>query len=294
MNKKNSPIDEQIEKINQQLAKILGKKDNNNLDNNLSSSKFILLLIINLLLLWCITGFYFVGSNQYAIFYKNGKMIDIIKGVKIGFTYPIPFGDYQLINANLGDTLSINTNRKEWKLSKDLKPLKVTVIFNYKINNIKKFYENFGFVQDTNKLIFLLFNMQLREYIASKDSNVLVHNSLIAQGNEFRDTLNKQFEVYGINISKLYFEMLTVIDNDDNFKEKNDIIKKYKQELKLLNLAIKKDKNIAKNELNANKYPLLTLDLEGLKNILESNTLNTESGNHRNLDRVVIRERVFR
>lgn len=292
MNNPKFSIDEQIERVNKKIAKLLGKKDNNNTNDNLSFSKFILLLIFNLLFLWSITGFYFIGSNQYAIFYKNGKMIDIIKGVKIGFTYPIPFGDYQLINANLENTLSIDSNKEE-VLSNDLKPFKVNVIFSYKINNIKNFYKNFGFVQDINKLIFLLLNVKLREYIASKNSVLLTNNSLIAQGNEFRDNLNKEFEIYGINISKLYFEALKIANNENKFEEKN-ILNEYEHELDLLNLSIKNNKNMAKKEFDNNKYPLLKLNLNELKKVLESENVNVKSDKNRNLNREVIRERSFR
>ncbi len=213
-------IDSLVNTINNKIGKALGKKNNfggafNNQNNKAKIKNWIFSLVIIFLLvfLWAITGFYYLSDNQYGLVIRNGKVVDVVKGIKFGLNAPYPIDQLQLINAAVSENMSIGKlaaiDPEYIVLSKNLKPFEISVTFTYQVIDPKALFLTIFQNEDKVKLI-IKWNMmkEVRQYISAKMEDELTHANLIVTANEIRYKLNKNLSNYGLKINKLDIESL--------------------------------------------------------------------------------------
>ena len=88
------------ERLNKRIGKLLGKKLNTklpNTDDTIKNWSFVLVTFFSVLLLWGISGFYYLEENQYGLISQNGAFQKTVVGPDAGFFLPYPFSQTQYL-----------------------------------------------------------------------------------------------------------------------------------------------------------------------------------------------------
>ncbi|HMT03115.1 MAG TPA: SPFH domain-containing protein, partial [Burkholderiales bacterium] len=262
--------DSLVNKINNKIAKILGKKCNSKNSFNGQNNKvkiknwiFSLTIIFLLIFLWAITGFYYLSDNQYGVVIRNGKIDRVVKGIKFGFNAPYPIDQLYLINAAVSENIHIGKASFDDAdyviLSKDLKPFEFTANFTYQIIEPKALF--LSILQNENKIIEIVkckMRIAIRQYIASKIESELLDANLIVTANEIRYKLNQDLLNYGIKINKLDIESLNKFKTNTLTKNANKPI-----DVPIVNKLL-----WAANEYHQNQIALTKVNIDKFNKLL--------------------------
>jgi len=205
-------LDDRVERLNQKIARFLGKKDKLPPPKKTSNSMFMLIIVPLTLLLWAMTGFYYISDSQYGVILTDGKISRVVKGLKVGVVLPYPFGNIEIIDAGVSTLLNISsdTNNPSYMgLTKDLQPVVVTGDFSYQVTDPKTLYQNYLQEQDTLDGI-TRWNVeeQLHSFIAQKTLNELSKANLTILADQLQENINQVLANYGIKLIKLNINSL--------------------------------------------------------------------------------------
>jgi regulator of protease activity HflC (stomatin/prohibitin superfamily) len=206
-------IDGFVENLNKWFGRLLGKKDNlpPPQPQQTSNTTFSIIILLSCLLLWFCTGFYFLSENEYGLILANGKVVDVKRGIRVGFSLPYPFGNVEIIDATpikavaIGDTPANSFT----VLDENLLPVLVGAKFSYRITNPKILYQNRLQDQDAfDTEILWQVQSKIRDAIALKSSSELKSANFTVLSNEISDKLNSILVSYGIALDK--FTILSI------------------------------------------------------------------------------------
>ncbi|MFN7094526.1 MAG: SPFH domain-containing protein [Burkholderiales bacterium] len=207
-NRSNDNLDEFIERLNKKIAKLLGKQDKQPPTGKTTNLAFALIILLFSLVVWLLTGFYYLGENQYGLVLTDGRITKVVKGLRVGFTLPYPFGGIEVLNAGVSDLLTVGTasdNASNYMvLTKDLFPIAVEAKLAYQITDPKTLYLNYLQQTDNlNNIVQWQLEQQLHNYIAQKTSSELSKINLTIMANQLREQANGALSKYGVDIVKL-------------------------------------------------------------------------------------------
>lgn len=211
-----SGVDRVVDSLNQKIARALGKNGKNPSPKKTSNLGFSLLIIFCSIILWFTTGFYYLGENEYGLILQNGQIVKVVKGMKVGFTAPYPFGDIVIVSSDTSNFIDLSELYQDQPviLSRDLAMLKVDAKFTYQIYDPSLFFEKI-FHKEDNMDIFVSIEVQneLRNYFSNKLKSEILKSNLTVVAGEIRDQANNDFSNYGIKIIKLNINSLKEIEN---------------------------------------------------------------------------------
>lgn len=267
--KKESGIDVFVEKVNRKIAHVLGKKQHSNKPENKSTSNkvFIAIIIIVLLLLWESTGFYYLSENQTGIVLTNGKITQIINGMKVGFVYPYPFSDIEIVDTGVTDFVKISKNDTQdyyTTLSRDLLPVSISAKFSYQVVNPRLLFLNILQKNDNlDDVVKFTIWQNLHSYIANNSQKEIATKNLTVMSSEIKTSINQSLANLGLNLVKLQIDAVNYSDdNSTNIKtlDKTNIAESVITALpnvaiQLINEANRyKTDKISETQLNINKF----------------------------------------
>lgn len=206
---KHGSVDNFIERLNKAFGKLLGKKDNTPLPppKQTSNAIFSIIILSSSLLLWLCTGFYFLDENEYGIILTNGKIADVKHGIKVGVTFPYPFGNVEIIDATLHPVIAISNDKGVDKpftvLDKNLLPVSINAKFSYKITDPEILYKNRlqEQVSFDDEILWQVMS-KIRYAIAMKSLEEIKTTNFTVLSNEISDSLNLALVSYGIKVDK--------------------------------------------------------------------------------------------
>lgn len=215
---KTNNLDKIVEQINQKISFLLGKRDSQRPPVKKTSNLIFSMLILSFsLLLWIVTGFYYLGENQFGLILQNGNVTQVVKGIEVGLTRPYPFGDVVVIDASTSDFIDLNkmglTSGNFTILSSDLAPIQVDAKFIYQVVDPALLFRNF--LQKQNNLsnyIAWSLQAQLRNYFVSQDKDEILKTNLTVSANEIRAAMNQKLAALGVKVVKLNINSLTQIN----------------------------------------------------------------------------------
>lgn len=213
--KPNSPerIDQLVERLNKKIARLLGKKNRASPPPKKTSNlSFSVIVIVFSLLLWFATGFYYLGENQFGLVLYNGRVVDVIKGIKVGFTKPYPFGDIEIIDASISDFIDLNNiaSGNFIALTHDLTAIKVDAKFNYQVSDpVKVFKTTLQKQNNLDNLITWEVQEQIHSYFSKKNRNEIIKSNLTVTANEIKGLVNQKISDIGIKLIKLNINALS-------------------------------------------------------------------------------------
>lgn len=203
-------VDKLVERFNQGLSRLLGKKDKNPTPppqtNNIT---FFWIVVACCVFIWLCTGFYFINKNEYALIFINSKIVDVKHGVKVGFVLPYPFGDVVVINGAASDVLTIGNSAANSfiVLDKNRSALAIKASFSYQVTNAKTLYLNYLQAEAQNRdnldnEIMQQVQNKIRAFVASRDIAELRSGSYAALSSELAGILTISLNSYGITLNK--------------------------------------------------------------------------------------------
>lgn len=208
-----SGLDNFVKRLNYWIGRLLGMEQQplpSKGPRRTSNSVFVSIVLLFILLLWAMTGFYYIGSGKQAIILHQGRMVRLVVGQSAGFTYPYPWGDVYLFDSDSSKPQALNSNSVNIKeasianpittkavvvLTKDLKALQLKGSFTYHIEDPLKTYSTIGKFRNS-----VMNNDELA------DISQLVHNELIYQlhlytaSQSFEQLKNMNLSIMSINI----------------------------------------------------------------------------------------------
>ncbi len=220
---KSGGIDGFVENLNKLLGRLMGKKDNSPppKPEQTSNTTFSVIILFSCLLLWICTGFYFLSENEYGLILNNGKVVDVKRGIKVGFSLPYPFGNVEIIDATpikavtIGDTPANSFT----VLDENLSPVLISAKFSYQITNPKVLYQNRLQDQDDfDTEILWLVQSNIRDAITLKSSSELKSANLTVLSNEISGKLSSVLVSYGIVLDKFAITGITSSGTDTSSK----------------------------------------------------------------------------
>lgn len=209
-----------VERLNRLLARLMGKKPANQAPKpNLavpSNRRFILIVIGMIVLLWGLTGVYYIPDGNYGLIFRNGKIVQDVKGVSFGVTLPYPLSNVETLDATTNNLSIGKESTNLFQLStKDNYTLQLVGELSYSITNPQKYYLNY--YQETSDLdqkIAWLLMANTQKYFLQHTRSELLNASSIVLANEIRQQTEQQIQNYGLSLSK--FSILT-LQNITNF-----------------------------------------------------------------------------
>lgn len=204
-------MDATIERMNQKIAKLLGKRHGKlplNAPQKTTNSAFVVLLLVVFLLLWVVTGFYYLDDDQSGIILSNGRITNVVKGMKVGFTLPYPFGDIVMIDSGISPLMTLNQDdigvAHYTVLAKNLVPIMVDAKFSYQITAPKLLFLT-TMLKDNSVQEMLRWQMQLqfRQYIMQNYADDIAADNLTIIASQLRDSANATLAAVGVKIVKL-------------------------------------------------------------------------------------------
>lgn len=217
--RKQTKLDELVERLNHRIGRLLGKKHKFAPPKKTKNSTFALIIFAFTVVLWSMTGFYYVNEDQYGVVLFNGKITQTLTGLKIGLTWPYPFGGVGIINASISDMLNLGldgANSSDYiTLTKDLIPATVTAKFTYQVVNPQVFYLRRSQDQDSlDNLVRWNLEAGLHNYIANYDFDQLSKMNLTIIAGTLRDKTNAQLAAYGLRVVKLSINSIGVVNGN--------------------------------------------------------------------------------
>lgn len=220
MKEPTSGIDAFIEKLNNILSMLLGKRKNqppqkNKPPKSVSNIGFGVIVMLCVVLLWIATGFYYIGDNQFGFILHSGKIAKVEYGQAIGLTYPYPFGDVVTLDGVMSDVLNINESdtNPTILLSEDLVPFRVEANFSYKVTDPKLLY--IGYIQDPDnwdKQVLWQVQSTLHDFVANSKASLLRTESAAKLSGDILEQLDQSLASYGIIITA--FKINTLVSEN--------------------------------------------------------------------------------
>lgn len=221
-----SSQDSFVDKLNRFLARLMGKKTNKPLPKHSnhptgvpSNFKFIVIIIAMLVVLWGLTGVYFVPDASYGMVLNNGKISKVVKGMDTGVSLPFPFSDVITLDASSNSVKfgKAAESAAYLVLTADNRQLDVSGEIDYHIQNPQKYFLNY--YQETSDLdqrVNSLSKTIIQDYFLHHDANEILHNSNTITGNEIRKTADAILNGYGLSIDKLSINSIKVVVTESN------------------------------------------------------------------------------
>ena len=201
-------IDIVVERINKKIARLMGKKGKLPPQKKTSNVVFSIMVVSFSILLWISTGFYYLGENQSGLILQNGTVTKVVKGIKVGFTLPYPFGNMEVIDTSpseMIDLSKVNLSSVDFNvLSQDLYTIQAAAKFSYQLVNPQLAFQSVLQKQD-NLDSFVAWQVQiaLHDYFMHKLNSEIVKANLTVIANDIRDHLNDNLAKSGITLVKL-------------------------------------------------------------------------------------------
>ncbi len=198
-------VDNFVERLNKGFGRLLGKRGHSLPPKQTSNATFSVIMLVACLLLWVCTGFYFIGEKEYGIILMNGRVVDVNKGIKVGITFPYPFGDVEIIDVAQGNVTTIGESGAKplLVLDQNLSPVSISAKFSYQIYDPKILYQKHQQDQDTfDAEVLWQVQSQIRDVIAKKSASELKATNFTVLSNEISSLLNARLALYGITLNK--------------------------------------------------------------------------------------------
>lgn len=203
-----------VDRLNRKLARLMGKKDPNrpiNTPSIPSNNKFTLIIVTMLLVLWGLTGVYYVPNQNYGIILINGKVDQLITGMDVGVTYPFPFSDIVNLDAS-ENTLNLASSSNEsgiLAVTEDGNMLNLNANLSFVIDDPQKYYLNYYQENsDLNQKINWLMAAIVQDYFIHHNSQQLMQSSTIVTANEIRSLSMLVLRNYGLKINAFNIKSL--------------------------------------------------------------------------------------
>jgi membrane protease subunit HflK len=217
-----------VDRLNRRLARLMGKKDPNSpikTPSIPSNNKFTAIIFMMLLLLWGLTGIYYVPNESYGIILTNGKINKVVNGIDIGITFPFPFSD--IINLDSSqNTLSLSSSSTESGIlvsSEDGKLLDLNASLSFVISDPQKYYLNYYQENsDLNQKINWLMSAIVQDYFIHHSSQELMQSSTIITANEIRNLATMVLRNYGLQVNTFNIKSLQNISQVNASLPKNN------------------------------------------------------------------------
>lgn len=196
-----------VERMNQAIGRLLGKKAKYvhlSQPKIPSNNRFLLILLFMLILLWLVTGIYYVPEGSYGLILIDGKISRVVKGIQVGFARPYPFLDVVNFDAGVSN-FSIGKADQIYAInSKDRQHLAVISEIGYYISNPQLYYTKFYQENaDLDLAVANIIKVQLQSYFIQESSTQLLQASNIVMANEIRDQSQIVLNQYGLALDKL-------------------------------------------------------------------------------------------
>ena len=206
-------IDVIIERLNKRIGKLLGKNGKQPQGKKVSNLTFSLIIISFSILLWLTTGFYYLSENQFGLILCNGKIEQVVKGMKVGFTTPYPFGDIETVDGTTSEFIDLNKLNLNANgfiiLARDLNPILVDAKFNYQIvDPALVFKTSLQKQNNIDDLVAWRVEIQLRNYFAAKLRDDILKSNLIVTAGEIKNIANQDLSAVGIKLVKFSINSL--------------------------------------------------------------------------------------
>lgn len=214
---KQPPEDNLVDRLNQRLARLMGKKNRQNPHkNNIpSNSKFMLIIFGMIIFLWFLTGIYYVPNGNYGLILRQGRISKVVKGLQIGLTLPYPFVQVVLLDEETnGMTIGKNSSGQFYSvITSDDQRLNINAEITYRISDPQKFFINY--YQDSIDLdqrVSWLAMAIIQDYMLHHQAENIIHSNTIVTENEIRKLSNKILANYGLEFSK--FSITSLVNNN--------------------------------------------------------------------------------
>ena len=144
-----------VERLNRVLARLMGKKPANRAPKVApvvpSNRRFILIVVGMIVLLWGLTGIYYIPEDNYGLIFRNGKITHSVKGMDLGITLPYPLSNVETLDAGINNLSIGKESGNLFQLTtQDNQTLQLTAELSYTIIDPQKYYTSY--YQETSDL----------------------------------------------------------------------------------------------------------------------------------------------
>ena len=207
----------------------MGKKNKMPPVKKTSNMAFGLIVLVFSILLWITTGFYYLNDNQFGLIIQNGRIVQTVKGIKVGFTAPYPFGGVEIVDANNSDLIDVSSMSSGAfsVLSQNLEQVVVDAKFTYQIYNPELVFKTILQRQDTLDN-FATWKMQasIHDYFRQKETKDILGANLTVAANEIKNEINQKLAPYGIKVTKInIYSLQTPVMINEDAKSSAPVIK---------------------------------------------------------------------
>jgi len=198
-------VDRLVESLNNKIAFLLGKRNQQpNFNKKTSNRNFFIIISTCCLLLWFGTGVYYIAENQFGVILNYGKVVAIKHGVDAGFTLPYPLSKLEILDAKVSHKINFKNNSKHTSLvllTSDLHPVNIDGNFSYQIDNPKQLYNNYlQQRQNLDEVILLNLQSSLHNQVARLDQKSLLAMKHANLQTILKDAVNQRLINYGVRV----------------------------------------------------------------------------------------------
>lgn len=203
-----------VERLNRVLARLMGKKPANRAPKVApvvpSNRRFILIVVGMIVLLWGLTGIYYIPEDNYGLIFRNGKITHSVKGMDLGITLPYPLSNVETLDAGINNLSIGKESGNLFQLTtQDNQTLQLTAELSYTIIDPQKYYTSYyQETSDLNQKIAWLVMANTQKYFLHYNRVELLNASSIVLANEIRQQSTQQLASYGLQLDK--FNILTL------------------------------------------------------------------------------------
>lgn len=223
MNHGNHDNKSTVDKLNQWIARLFGKKSaidqvqppQKPQDSISGNAKFTVIVTGIMTVLWLLSGLYYVRDNEFGVVLKSGEVNEVVHGLKFGVTLPYPFGEIVIFANDINNVVKPSENQDNKFLTADNKEFVVGIDFSYSIESPEKFFINYyqgndDFKQHVSGAVMSL----IQEYLLRHNSSELLSVNTIIIANEIRELSSNDLEQSGVRLDKL-----TITSLQENVEE---------------------------------------------------------------------------